>query len=174
MNDHALASATPLQRLLEARTTWQQDGVRIVWTNGCFDLLHPGHLRFLTQARALGDLLVVGINDDDSVRRLKGVSRPFIPLSGRITMLTGLRVVDYVLVLSGDTPIREVETLRPDIACKDDDYAVLPLPERAVVENYGGRMVLLPRDTSWSTTALASHVTAQIAPQIAARTGAGR
>jgi len=169
----APAGATSFQRLLEARTTWRQDGATVVWTNGCFDILHPGHIRFLTQARALGDLLVVGINDDVSVRRLKGASRPFVPLIGRITMLTGLRAVDHVVVLSGDTPTREVEALRPDVCCKDCEYAVLPLPEREVVEGYGGRMVLLPRDTAWSTTSLAGQVTAQLAGQLAARTGRG-
>lgn len=160
-HDMAPSGATSLQRLLKERSIWRTDGVSLVWTNGCFDLLHPGHIRFLTQARALGDLLVVGINDDASVRRLKGTSRPFVSLPGRISMLTALRAVDHVVVLSGDTPTREISALRPDVACKDAEYAVLPLPERAVVEGYGGRMLLLPRDTTWSTTSLARHVTAR-------------
>jgi D-beta-D-heptose 7-phosphate kinase / D-beta-D-heptose 1-phosphate adenosyltransferase len=165
--------ASSLQHLLEARASWRQDGAMVVWTNGCFDILHPGHVRFLTQARALGDVLLVGINGDDSVRRLKGASRPFIPLSGRITMLAGLRSVDHVVVLSGDTPAREVEVLRPDVCCKDGEYTVLPLPERELVEGYGGRMALLPRDTTWSTTSLASQVTAQVAGQFAAEPSRG-
>jgi D-beta-D-heptose 7-phosphate kinase/D-beta-D-heptose 1-phosphate adenosyltransferase len=156
--DHGSAE---LQCLIEARTSWRRDGVRVVWTNGCFDLLHPGHVRFLAQARALGDLLIVGINDDDSVRRLKG-RHPFVPLTGRITMLTALGMVDHVVVLSGDAPTPEVDALRPDVACKDSEYAKLPLPEREVVEGYGGQMVLLPRDRAWSTTALAAHVATHV------------
>lgn len=162
--DRVMAGLTSLQCLVEVRVTWRRDGARLVWTNGCFDLLHPGHIQFLAQARALGDVLVVGINDDDAVRRLKGPARPFVPLPGRITMLTALRSVDHVVILAGDAPTREIDVLRPDIACKDSEYAVLPLPERAVVEGYGGRMVLLPRDTVWTTTSLADHVGGQTAP----------
>ena len=149
--------ATSVKELLTVRDEWRRRGEIVVWTNGCFDLLHPGHLAFLTQAQALGDVLIVGVNDDASVRRLKGPSRPFVPLAGRVAMLNGLRVVDHVIVLEADTPVGEVDVLRPDVCCKDFDYASLPLPERAVVEAYGGRMLLLPRVPGWSTTSLAER-----------------
>jgi len=153
--------ATSLPSLIRMRTGWRQYGATMVWTNGCFDILHPGHVRFLDKARDLGDVLIVGINDDASVRRLKGPERPFIQLAGRVTLLVGLQSVDRVVILSGDAPTPEIEALRPDVCCKDSDYAHLPLPEREVVEGYGGRMVLLPRDATWSTTSLVARAAAQ-------------
>lgn len=130
----------------------------VVWTNGCFDLLHAGHVLFLQAARSLGDVLVVGVNSDESVRRLKGSDRPFQEFASRVTLLKSIRYVDHVVAMSEDTPCIEIGELRPDVCCKDDSYSSLPLPERALVESYGGRMVLLPRVGGWSSTAIAERV----------------
>lgn len=130
----------------------------MVWTNGCFDLLHAGHVYLLETARALGDVLIVGINSDESIRRLKGTTRPFVGLAGRSAVLRAMRAVDHVITLREDTPCPEIAELRPDICVKDDTYAVLPLPERKIVESYGGRMHLVPRLTGLSTTDIAERV----------------
>lgn len=150
-----------LDGLLAARSRWRAAGLTVVWTNGCFDLLHAGHVWLLEEARAMGDVLVVGVNTDASIRRLKGADRPFVPLEGRVRVLRGLRAVDHVITLRGDTPSEEIGRLRPDICVKDDTYRTLPLPEREVVEGYGGRMELLPRVPGLSSTALARHVRGQ-------------
>lgn len=144
---------TTLERL---RRGWAERGRTVVWTNGCFDLLHLGHLRSLAAARALGDVLVVGVNDDDSVRRLKGPSRPLVPFPERAELLAALEPVDVVVGFAEDTPVATLERLRPDIVCKGEDYAESALPERATVESYGGRVVLLPLVPGRSTSALAT------------------
>ena len=99
-------------------------GQRVVMTNGCFDLLHPGHIAYLTQAAALGDMLVVAVNDDDSVRRLKGDDRPVNAVADRMAVLVGLASVDYALPFSEDTPAKLIEALAPDVLVKGGDYAV--------------------------------------------------
>lgn len=134
------------------------DGVRnsqaatIGWTNGCFDLLHAGHIALLRAARRATDLLVVGINSDESVARLKGPQRPVCRLEDRVAVLDELRCVDVVVVLSHDVPTPEIAALRPDLCFKDDSYATLPMPERATIERYGGEVRLLQRIEGMSTT----------------------
>ncbi len=133
---------------------WRAERLTVGWTNGCFDVLHPGHVRMLTFARARCDRLVVGINSDASVRRLKGPARPYHTLDQRALVLAALRHVDAVVELRLDAPVHEIITLRPDIAVKDDSYLVLPMPERPVVESYGGRVLFFPRIEGLSTTAI--------------------
>ena len=133
-------------------------GEKIVFTNGCFDILHVGHLRYLEQARALGDLLVVGINTDESVRRMKGPERPFVPEEERAEMLAGLECVDYVTFFSEPTPIETIEELKPHIHAKGGDYQISQIPEARVVESYGGRVAILPLVPGKSTTGLINHV----------------
>jgi rfaE bifunctional protein nucleotidyltransferase chain/domain len=143
--------------LLELRARWRRQGRVVVWTNGCFDLLHAGHVRSLEAARALGDLLVVGLNSDESVRRLKGTGRPVMSAAERAAVLAALRAVDHVVVYDEDTPEGALEQFRPDVHAKGADYAPpngKPLPERAVVEAYGGRIEFLPFVDGVSTTAL--------------------
>jgi rfaE bifunctional protein nucleotidyltransferase chain/domain len=147
-----------LETVLRLRPMWRDAGRTLVWTNGCFDLIHAGHTAFLEQAHALGDTLVVGLNSDESVCRLKGPERPFLDFHSRAAVLRAMRAVDHVVRLRDDLPSREIGLLRPDVCCKDDTYATLPLPERQVVESYGGRMMLLPRLTGHSTTALATRI----------------
>lgn len=116
----------------------------LVFTNGCFDLLHVGHLRYLTQARALGAALCVGVNSDESVRRLKGPQRPVVPQAERAEMLRGLRCVDYVEIFGDDTPLQLILALRPDILVKGGDWLPEAIVGRREVESWGGRVLSLP------------------------------
>jgi rfaE bifunctional protein nucleotidyltransferase chain/domain len=133
----------------------------VVWTNGTFDLLHPGHVSSLQQARALGDLLVVGVNSDASVRGYKGPNRPILTQDERTAMLAALECVDFVIVFDEPTPVAALERLKPDIHCKGSEYAPplgRPVPERAVVEAYGGRIAYLPLLPGVSTTELLHRI----------------
>jgi len=135
-------------------------GKRIVFTNGCFDLLHPGHIVYLREARALGDALIVGVNDDASVRRLKGAARPINPIADRALMLSALRAVDLVLPFSEDTPIRLIEALRPDVLVKGGDYTPDTMVGADVVREAGGRVVVVPFVDGYSTTGLIERIRA--------------
>lgn len=147
--------------LLERRARARSAGQLVVWTNGCFDLLHVGHVRCLQAARGLGDLLVVGLNSDDTVRRLKGPRRPFLPLAERAELLSALQCVDFVIVFDELTPEAAIARLMPDIHCKGADYAPphgKPMPEAAVVAAYGGRVEFIPLVASTSTTELVRRI----------------
>jgi rfaE bifunctional protein nucleotidyltransferase chain/domain len=129
-------------------------GGTVVATGGCFDLLHAGHVTVLAQARALGDCLVVLLNSDDSVRRLKGESRPLQTQADRATVLSALEHVDAVVVFDEDTPVSALERLRPDVWAKGGDYALADLPEAPGLEQWGGQAVVLPYLSGKSTSAL--------------------
>jgi rfaE bifunctional protein nucleotidyltransferase chain/domain len=146
----------PLATLLTRRPLWRQQGHTVVWTNGCFDLLHAGHLQSLLQAAALGDILIVGVNSDASVRRLKGSDRPICHQADRAYLLAALACVDFVCILDDDTPVAALSQLQPDIHCKGAEYAPphgQPIPEMPVVKAYGGQIRFLPRLSGHSTTA---------------------
>ncbi|UKD56619.1 PfkB family carbohydrate kinase [Amycolatopsis sp. FU40] len=136
-------------------------GWRLVATGGCFDLLHPGHVSLLRQARALGGALVVCVNSDSSVRRLKGPGRPLLSAPDRARLLTALSVVDAVVVFDESSPVAILERLRPDVWVKGGDYAEAELPERTVVERYGGEVVLVPTLPGYSTTRLVAAAAGQ-------------
>jgi len=136
------------------RREWKDNRKRVVFTNGCFDLLHPGHVRLLEQARALGDALVVGLNSDASVRRLKGDSRPLVPEAGRAEVLSALECVDAVTVFEEDTPRELIAALRPDVLVKGGDWKPDQIVGREEVEAAGGRVVVVPYIEGYSTTAL--------------------
>ncbi|TDD67373.1 D-glycero-beta-D-manno-heptose 1-phosphate adenylyltransferase, partial [Jiangella aurantiaca] len=129
-------------------------GGTVVATGGCFDLLHAGHVAGLQAARRLGDALVVCLNSDASVRRLKGPARPVVPAADRARVLRALECVDAVEIFDDDTPERVLRRLRPDLWAKGGDYAGTDLPEAAVVGEWGGRVVTLPYVDGHSTTAL--------------------
>jgi rfaE bifunctional protein nucleotidyltransferase chain/domain/rfaE bifunctional protein kinase chain/domain len=129
-------------------------GGTVVATGGCFDLLHPGHIRTLESARALGDLLVVCLNSDDSVRRLKGPDRPIVAQDDRAAVIRALRCVDEVVIFDEDTPEAVLERLRPDVWAKGGDYTIADLPEAEVVARWGGRVELLPFLEGRSSTRL--------------------
>lgn len=150
-----LAQLEPMLERLRAA------GRRIALANGHFDLLHVGHLRYLAAARSEGDVLVVAINDDDSVERLKGRGRPVVPAAERAELLAGLVSVDYVVVFEGDTPAPLLARLRPDVHCKGTDYGTPErVPEYAVVRAYGGRTVLVGDPKDHATSDLIGRVKA--------------
>lgn len=158
---HPPGSVVTLDELLLLRPGWRAAGRTVVWTNGCFDVLHAGHLASLAAARRLGDVVVVGVNDDASVSRLKGPGRPVVPAEDRVALLAALRYVDYAVVFAEDTPEAVLSRLQPDVAAKGADYhgpEGKPIPERALVEGYGGRVVFLPLVEGRSTTALLNAV----------------
>lgn len=136
-------------------------GQVVVWTNGCFDLVHAGHVRSLQVARTLGDVLVVGINSDASVSRFKGTSRPILPAKERASLIAAIRCVAHVVIFEEDTPEECIRLLRPDIHCKGADYAPpngKPIPEATLVESYGGRLAFLPLLDGLSTTELIRRI----------------
>jgi rfaE bifunctional protein nucleotidyltransferase chain/domain len=130
----------------------------VVFTNGCFDLLHAGHVHYLAWARAQGDALVVGLNSDDSVRALKGSERPFSRFEDRAAVLAALRSVDVVVGFGERTPEVLLDRLAPDIHVKSAQYRVEELPERYVVESHGGRILLAPHEAGKSTTDIVARV----------------
>jgi len=133
-------------------------GKRVVFTNGCFDILHVGHIKLLQKARALGDLLVVGINDDASVRALKGDRRPLIGQEERAHVLAALDSVDFVAFFSEETPMALIEALRPDVLVKGGDYAIHEVVGRSFVESYGGHVELVPIVEGFSTSDLVRRI----------------
>ena len=136
-------------------------GRRVVLTNGCFDLLHVGHVRYLEDARAMGDLLIVGINGDASVRRLKGPGRPLMPATERAEILASLRAVDHVVVFEADTADGLVSLLRPDVHAKGTDYTAESVPERAAVLAAGGRVAIAGDQKQHSTRDVIAEILAR-------------
>jgi rfaE bifunctional protein nucleotidyltransferase chain/domain len=143
---------TPVRRMPEGRT--------LVATGGCFDILHPGHVHTLRSARCLGDRLVVLVNDDDSVRRLKGPERPLQPVEDRVAVLRSLSDVDDVIVFSEDTPVEALRRLQPDVFVKGGDYTAADIPETAVLAEWGGSVVTVPFLAGRSTTDLVTRARA--------------
>jgi rfaE bifunctional protein nucleotidyltransferase chain/domain len=130
------------------------EGKRIIFTNGCFDLLHPGHIHQLREAKAQGDFLVVGLNSDESVRRLKGHARPLLPESARREMLEAIRYVDAVAVFGEDTPEALIHEVRPDVLVKGAEYEESAIVGAEFVQSYGGRIHRVPMLPGFSTSAL--------------------
>ena len=128
------------------------DGKKVVFTNGCFDVIHPGHVELLRRAREMGDILVVGVNDDASVKRLKGEGRPINPLSDRVRVLAGLESVDFIVPFSEDTPLELIETIRPAVLVKGGDYTPDEIVGAREVRSRGGRVRIVPLVPDCSTT----------------------
>nr|WP_062339431.1 SIS domain-containing protein [Herbidospora sakaeratensis] len=140
---HVTPKIATMAELLPLREGWRRAALTLVWTNGCFDLLHAGHVRSLAEARAHGDILVVGLNSDESVRRLKGSSRPIYPLEHRQEILAALSSVDHVVTMDGDDPRTALESLRPDVHFKGGDYHdASGLVEKPTTDRIGARVVL--------------------------------
>jgi len=146
----AAARILDRNRLIARVAIARKKGARIVLANGCFDVLHVGHIRYLEGARLLGDLLIVGINSDEQVRALKGEPRPFVPERERAEIIAALRAVDYVTIFPEFTVEALLRTLRPDVHAKGTDYTEETVPERDVVRSYGGRVAIVgdPKDHS--------------------------
>ena len=137
----------------------QAQGRRVVFTNGCFDLLHVGHVRYLQAARALGDFLIVGLNDDASVRRLqKGPGRPLVPQAERAEVLAALACVDAVVIFSQDTPLELIVFLRPQVLVKGGDYTLATIVGRPEVLSWGGEVHVIPFVPGYSTSSLIKRI----------------
>lgn len=136
----------------------REEGGRVVFTNGCFDLLHPGHVSYLRAARSLGDALVVGLNSDASVRKLKGPSRPVVSEKDRAIMLEALESVDAVVLFAEDTPVRLMRELKPAVYVKGGDYRIEDLPEAKVAAEIGAEVKILPFEEGYSTSALIEKI----------------
>lgn len=136
----------------------RQAGKSVVFTNGCFDLVHPGHVALLSKAKELGDVLVVGLNADDSARRLKGKDRPIMSLSERVDVVAGLESVDYVTPFHEDTPLQLIEALNPEVLVKGGDYRIDQIVGREVVEGNGGRVITMDLIPGVSTSAIISRI----------------
>lgn len=147
-----------VDELTEIVAQRKRQGCKIVFTNGCFDLLHVGHVRILQEARRLGDVLVVGLNSDSSVRALKGEGRPIVPENERAEILAAMECTDYVVIFHELTPERLLARLKPDIHVKGGDYVGKLMPEREIIEGYGGKVVLVPLVSGHSTTRLLARV----------------
>lgn len=137
---------------------------RIVFTNGCYDLLHPGHVRLLEEARSLGDVLVVGLNSDSSVRRVKGPSRPLMPENERAEVLAALASVDFVVIFEESTPREVISRLLPDVLVKGADWGANEIVGRAEVEQAGRKVVSIPLQPGYSTTGILQKIIATAVP----------
>ncbi|HXU45477.1 MAG TPA: adenylyltransferase/cytidyltransferase family protein [Thermoanaerobaculia bacterium] len=154
-----MGAVLTLEELGQRLAPLRGQGRRIAFANGHFDLLHVGHLRYLRDAKREGDVLVVAINDDDSVARWKGAGRPIVPAAERAELVAGLEPVDFAVVFSGDSPAPLLAELRPDVHCKGTDYgAPERVPEFEVVRAYGGRTVLVGDPKDHATTDLIAKV----------------
>lgn len=142
----------------EASGAWRKAGYSIVFTNGCFDLIHPGHVRYLQQALDQGDLLVLGLNTDESVRGLKGAGRPILSLEERCEVLLALRCVHAVVPFAEDTPLELIRRVRPHILVKGGDWAVEDIVGGDVVEADGGTVLSLPFHPGTSTTEIIRRI----------------
>ena len=139
---------------------WRQAGERVVFTNGVYDLLHRGHVEYLEEARALGDRLMVGVNSDASVRRLKGPERPILSQGDRAGLVAALACVDLVAVFDDDTPLRLIEAVRPNVLAKGADYALDAIVGRDFVESHGGRVERIRLREGLSTSKLVERIRA--------------
>lgn len=149
-----------LQEAVIQREALRQAGKTLVFTNGHFDLLHVGHLDYLEKARALGDALFLGLNGDTSTTHLKGAGRPLVPAVERARLLAALIPVTAVIIFEDDTANAVIQALQPDIYVKGGDYATKPLPERPIVEAYGGRIILIEYLPGRSTSNLIARIKA--------------
>ncbi len=137
------------------------NGKKVVFTNGCFDILHVGHMRYLEEAKEFGDYLIVGVNSDESVKRLKGPTRPINNQEDRAELLTGLKSVDYTVIFTEDTPVELIGELKPSIHVKGGDYKKDDLPETKVVESYGGTVEIVSLVEGKSTTNVVKKISSK-------------
>ncbi len=151
------------QELVAARAAWKRAGRRVVFTNGCYDILHPGHIRLLEQARALGDVLILALNSDGSVARLKGPKRPLIGEVERAALASHLEAVDAVVLFDEDTPRELIAAVLPDVLVKGADWSHF-VAGREEVEAAGGEVRLIPLEKGYSTTATVEEIVARRRP----------
>lgn len=147
-----------LNQLRQQVAAWRLRSGKIVFTNGCFDMLHPGHISLLETAAAFGDYLVVGLNDDKSIRNLKGPQRPIMDVESRLRILSALRVVDAVIPFSDPTPIALIQTLEPDVLVKGGDYTIDQIVGADFVKSYGGRVEIVPFVPGFSSSKIIDKI----------------
>jgi glycerol-3-phosphate cytidylyltransferase len=160
-----MGSVLSLDELLERLAPLRRQSSRIVTTNGCFDLLHVGHLRYLQAARAQGDCLIIALNSDASVQRLKGPTRPIVPQAERAEMLAGLACVDFVVLFDEETPVRLLEAIRPTIHVKGAQYNEANLPEAPTLAAIGAEMRWIPMVEGRSTTQIIDKIRQTLASE---------
>jgi len=136
----------------------REKGLSIVFTNGCFDILHKGHIRYLAEASDLADILIVGLNTDASVKRLKGPNRPVLDQESRAISLSALVFVDYIVMFDEDTPLELLETIKPNILVKGGDYQIEAIVGYDLVTSYGGKVITLPLVKGYSTTSIIKKI----------------
>jgi D-beta-D-heptose 7-phosphate kinase/D-beta-D-heptose 1-phosphate adenosyltransferase len=153
----AQATLYTREQLVAARAEWKRQGKRVVFTNGCYDILHPGHIRLLEQARSMGDVLILALNTDASVRHLKGPARPLITESDRAEMALALEAVDAVAFFDEDTPRELIAAVLPDVLIKGADWAHF-IAGREEVEAAGGQVLPLPLEPGYSTTGIVEEI----------------
>lgn len=153
-----MSKLLPVESLIRERERLRREGTRVVFTNGCFDLLHPGHVRYLAEARALGDALIVALNSDRSVRLLKGEGRPILKEGERAEVMAALESVDFVVVFDQDTPQDLIARLLPDVLVKGGDWSVDQIVGREEVEAAGGKAVSLPYVEGSSTSEIIDRI----------------
>jgi rfaE bifunctional protein nucleotidyltransferase chain/domain len=147
-----------LQEAAALRERLKDNGLELVFTNGCFDLIHPGHIGLLRKAKALGDFLMIGLNSDASIRRLKGEARPVMPQEARALLLCSMEMVDGILIFDDNTPVPVIEVLKPDCYVKGTGWEKEQIPEISLVNSYGGRVVLLESLSAFSTTGIIKKI----------------
>jgi D-beta-D-heptose 7-phosphate kinase/D-beta-D-heptose 1-phosphate adenosyltransferase len=152
------------EEAVEVRRKARSEGGRIVFTNGCFDILHRGHVQYLQSAKKLGDLLIVGVNSDSSVKRLKGGKRPIVPLEDRMVVLASLACVDYVVSFDDDTPAGLIDAIIPDVLVKGGDWKVGDVVGRETVERDGGRVVIIDFLEGYSTRSIIQRIVSRCGP----------
>jgi rfaE bifunctional protein nucleotidyltransferase chain/domain len=136
----------------------KRQNLKIVFTNGCFDIIHRGHVEYLNKAKKLGDVLIVGINSDSSIKKIKGNKRPIVPLYSRAYVLDNLKAVDFVVPFDEETPIELIKIIKPDVHVKGGDYREEDLPEAEIVKSYGGKIKIIPLIEGFSTTKIIEWV----------------
>jgi rfaE bifunctional protein nucleotidyltransferase chain/domain len=154
MNEPFSSKVLSIQDLVEVVEKYRQQKKRLVFTNGCFDILHRGHTDYLAQAKKLGDILIVGVNSDESVRSIKGEKRPINSLEDRLAVLSALAAIDYLVVFNEELPIELIKLIRPNVHVKGGDYRAEDLPETATVKECGGEVQIISTVVGKSTTEL--------------------
>jgi rfaE bifunctional protein nucleotidyltransferase chain/domain len=147
-----------LKQLKEISQIAKKENLKISFANGCFDIIHPGHIRYLKAAKSLADILVLGVNNDKSVEKLKGKGRPYFPLKERLEILSSIIYIDFIIPFSEDKPLKIIKILKPDFHCKGGDYKKEEVPERETVEKLGGKVLIVGGKKIYSSSELIKNL----------------
>lgn len=143
-----------LKQLKEIEKISRKNNLKIAFANGCFDVIHPGHIRYLKAAKEVADILILGVNSDSSVRKLKGRGRPFFPLKERLEILSSIIYIDFIIPFSEEKPLKIIKILKPDFHCKGGDYKKEEVPEKELVEKLGGKVLIVGGKKIYSSSNL--------------------